>query len=438
LVELKSRIFYLIYKTLVLDFGISAVREVFEQSPCVINDKPLPSSQFYEQVFTNNLPPISFEYGTAIYKNVELFLERNGIAKPVFMKSLLHKRTSSFQISSKAEIFSAIEPHLSELYSDEDPRYFILRIIVKAHSVQIPHSRMSIASQTIKDGVATSFLEILYSRDEYEKYSYNLDMWKVYIIKEAPLMIGASPFDKVVVRADCRKFDEIIPDYRVSGSDIFIGDLKVGKTSTYKEFLKESGIDHPKMGAKLDVIGIKTISEYKPNDKDYPLLRNNCFYGASSNLIEVEFKPEPNKLERALKNIATVDDPNNPDDEMFLQLHRELLTQLEEKCIVIYHSSLNKIFINDKLFGRALPAALFYYLCKQMGESNEKEFEYQSLIASSFLKLHLDPVRPSLDVRVARLRKKLAKLYPSLKIEMTGKGKFKFTSSSPIQISVIK
>jgi hypothetical protein len=440
MVELKGRILLLIYKTLLIDYGISAVKEVFEKNPLVVEDHSFTSMELYSTIYNDKLPLIPFEYVISIYSNIEDYLKSNNKPLKSFMTNLLHKRTRAFLISSGNEMLDAIEPYIRNALDYDDPRYFILDHTDIMHKIHLPESNMNTVFLDISASKTTAIIEVMYSYDEYEKYKYNPEPWKGYIIETLPRAFGGGPFDSVVARSDSRTFDDIlgVGNYSVRDGEVFVDGEKVGVLMSYQEYSQELGLDCTKTKATHELLGIRTTRSVVSAPNDYLKLRANCFYGAPATLFQVEFKPVKEKVKGVLRKIIRADTPAADGDELeFEALHQELLEQTTDTLSVVFDASNHRILINGNPLTRSFPAVLFYHFCMEYTKSNKSTYFYQELVTIPELRCYLDPIRPNLDIRVKRLRDKLRERCPSFEIHFIRTGCVSFSCSSKFYISKI-
>lgn len=440
MVELKSRIIFLIYKTLLLDLGVQKTKEVFEKKPLLLNNRVIPPVDLYSMIFADKLPAIPFDYVCSLYMEVERVLRAEGITRRQFMENLLNRRSRAYLISSSKDVLQAIEPFLTDLFSGRDPRYFVLAMANVIHTIHVPQSHMNVVAEAENAEIATAILEIMYSETDYHKYAYNPDLWKAFIIKESPRSVGAPPFDTVSVLADCRTLDDIpeLGEYTIDGSAILYEGSHIGRIVTYGEFLHSHNIELTRVRANHDILGIEVTMDVEISNNDFPLLRKNCFYGAPSYLLEVTFQIANNFNPRALKEIVgTLTTAVESPSETFLNRHNEIIQSFSsQKYDIVYHADTRKLFMNGRKFATNLPAVLFYYLLKMRKDSGCTLFNYQEIAVAPLLEKLVDPIKPNIDVRISRLQKRLNQDAPLFEISRAGHGSIHFDAHIDYELTI--
>lgn len=434
--ELKSRLLFLIYKTLILDYGASALRNTFEKEKLIINEQVIPPKELYTLLYNDKIPSVPLEYALRVFQNVESFLLKENLSLSNFMQQLIHKRTNIFMVSSGQAVMQACEPHFGELFACEDPHEYVLNRVDIIHKLRIPQSRIKKICTSVENAEVITLMEVNYCLKEYHRYAHNLDLWKASFLKEAPLCIGATPFNAVYTIADCRRVHHIFPDSTQTDQKVLLKGEEIGVVRRYRDFLEDLNVDISKCHGDPQVIGVvATVDIYRENDT-IPRLRKGCFYGASSNILRVSYTPvefdSSRALEKLVKDIIPVPENREP---LFAQRHNELLATFEENITVTFHRAQKRVYINDTLFARGFPAFLFYFLSSRIKDGRTEPFKYQEIIEDPHFSGILDPLTPNLNVRISRLKEKLKKEFPLWEIKSSGKGEFHFLSHVDYSVS---
>lgn len=436
MIKLKNRILFLIYKTLILDYGPHSVREIFEKVTFELDGKFLPPEELYTRLYSNTLPPMPMEKGMQVYNHVTSYVEERGSSLEEFIKSLAEKRTNSFLLSSAKEMLQALEPYFFELYSLNDPRLFILKRANEIHSLNLTNTHMEMIHLQENPNKSSAFVEIFYSYDEYYKYAYRVDIWKNFVIRECPRCFNAPPYDSVKTVGDCRKVEDILnAQLETVDTTVYCASEPIGILEKYSDFLQSLKIPPRNAKGNIDVVGIRALCDFQtPSGK----IEKGHFYGAPSYLLNLTFTPIHVDTTRVLKQLIT-DSTVFPDTEgdEFEERHNALIQSITKEVEVVFNREQQKILINGELFGRGIPAHLLYYLSNEHLKGRTTPFKYQELILEPYFKEILDPITPNLHVRVSRLKQKLEEKSPNFEIILHGGGKFSFQAKTPFALVAI-
>ncbi len=423
---IQSKIPLLLYKTLILDYGITAAKEIFENVSLVQNNRTISAKEIFTLLYSDTHVSIPLKYVLQIYNTIERFLDSHSYSKDQFIRSLLDKTPLSITTSEEM-LLRAFEPYLGELYTCSDPRNFLIDRVDILYKLCIPMSNMKKVHQYQDNCSVISFMELSYSYQDYHHYSYNVELWTGKFLKASPLCLGAPEFDSVHILGDCRTIEDILGEVSVENGIVSYNGEHIGVCTFYGDFLQDLGIDISNCSGNPEVIGIVSVVDvYKEGDST-PQIRKGCFYGASSNLLRISFVPVELDTTRALKEIVKeLDPPSTHMEPLFAQRHEDLLSQYLKRVDVSFNTVKKKIYLNDKPFARGFPACLLFYICTEIEEGRTSPFQYVELIQSPYFSGILDPCLPNLNVRISRLKERLEEKFPLWQIKPAGKGAFHF------------
>jgi hypothetical protein len=166
------------------------------------------------------------------------------------------------------------------------------------------------------------------------------------------------------------------------------------------------------------------------------VLRSGCVYDAPIYLARFRFRgesplgtyPKPEAyLDRIVAGML------QPLDEEWAPLthaHRKLIEAAERKLAFEYHADSQALQLNGKTLLSGTPAMIMRKILLAYS-SGQSVFDYRSFKYDS--RIFSNPKATNFEVRLSRLRAKLAEVTPFARIEKTAEGEFAFRASCSVE-----
>lgn len=431
---LRNRMLSLLYTTILKEFGTSAIKEIF-CSPLVINETKVNQEELFKMLINKEDYWIPLPYLFQIFKNIEGYINSIDYSHRKFIEILLGPEDAGLPILSSQEILQVIEPYLYEAFSQEDLHNFILKMTCQISNYCIPNSIMKVIKTNKEKTCIINYVELIFDKQRPQLYVYNVDLWRSSQLQRSTTGFNIPYFDQVEAIAEVEPVKMFLDiDHLIEHDNkLFFRKEQIGYRIKYSHFLSQHGIAHSAF-LKNDPIGVVMTSTIQISNTRN--LKKGCFYGAPCYVIKSIHKPFIIQRDRILKrfihsniNGQTVQDP------IVLKRHNHLVSNSNTILNISYCKHNRKLYFNGKLLAREIPAQILFYFCVKYSEQQKETFTYQELIISN--RINLPANRPNLYVRLQRLREKLIKDAPSLKITHEGKGTCSFKSEIPFKLTLL-
>jgi adenylate cyclase len=123
---------------------------------------------------------------------------------------------------------------------------------------------------------------------------------------------------------------------------------------------------------------------------------------------------------------------NAPDDEGAGAGGAEPLSPGPSDLVVRYFAADGSVFFGDEYVIKSLPGRILRKLIREHLDDGRTEFSKKELRLDP--ELQLPPVRDNLDTRLILLRRRLEERFPFMRIEASGRGRFKLTIGGRVRL----
>ncbi len=422
----------LVYRTFLMEFGVESTRKVFGKSDLTLLPTPIPSFEYlYTTMIQKTAPTISQEYLIHLYTIIEKQLQEWNYPLHNFMEKLFSYK-KGFSILPNQEILKLMEPHLYTIFNGTDFHAFVLQMATLINNKTIPQSSMQIMTTKERQEKIESYMSLSYDSNNPTHYLLNIDMWRCEQIRLAPQALNLPPFENVTTIADCQPIEELFSQLSYREDKLLVAGEEIGYKTTFGDFLATQQLTLSS-DSHLGYEGVILFENVKLASGD--VLKKGCFYGAPLYLIKAIYTPQEKSPHRFLRNLMQT--TTAQEEELFLKEHHKLLKQSKKEVqsvSITYDNEYEKLYIDNKLFARSMPAKILFHFCKNY-KKKKTTYTYQELLLSDFL--NFNSLQPNINVRIQRLKEKLNKRYSQLEIDFSGKGELTFACHAPIRVSAV-
>lgn len=432
---LTSKIIFYVYKTVLLEYGISKVKQIFPEKPLIENRPSLSMTDFYSLIYNEELPRIDSLYMNKVLANLEEVIKERGEELSDFIHLFLTKYTEICLPATPKVVLSTFEPYLQKAFEAEDIRDFIADMIPKIHYICAP-DYLCYSMKTRVDDWVIGYIEVTYSPGNSIYYPFNCYEWEELIVRETPACLGAPRFDTINCLTDIRAFDRILPKslYEIINGEVFVKGKKVGQIMLFSDFVSLQEYFLPQTVVD-DCWGVYIYSDISHLGEKFQLLQN-CFYGAPYFLFKIGYKHHNNNDGRCLKTLVNPEIHNVSEyDSLFKMKHEALIASYNKELKICFNPETEILLVNSTPFLRSAPAKLLYRFLKDVLENKSCQYHYSALRVDPFF--NFTPHKANINVRIKRLMEKLENNYPCMKITIVGRGIFEFSANANIELSEI-
>jgi hypothetical protein len=413
------------YRAMLSEFSIEEVKEFFSLVPLIIDGIEYKGSELYELLWKANAK-IPRAYGIATDNELEAFFLSKGRRVPEMLDKILWLNNKSSVMPGRV-LLTWIYPKLEYLFNSLDIRDVVFNMISIHNENWLPqviHRRI----KKWEEGEWVKSLLVFMEDKSFEKY----DDWDFELIGgpqilAAPAALGLPRFERFSLLSDCRPPERIIWEPRdypwMVGEELRIRGECFGKRISFFDFCRARDVDvgnfHPP-----DLPVIEITQDYFCEKRDRVVLHKGCAYGAPMFLHLVEHrKPrfrERIVLDNIFGDLSREDELQNDELE---GKHRALLQSFSENTVIEYRPSDESLTLNGGHFMRGVSAKIFRFLAKAYADNGKSEFEYREM--KRLFEITMGQKNSNFEVRFNRLKENLEEKCRNVKIEKTGRGKFR-------------
>lgn len=413
-----------IYSMMLEIFPLELVSDFFNRVPIESPEINMRGLELIHHIWQENSQiPQKWEYDL-FQKLIEFLLAKGQHNSSVFLNRFLKENLESALFKSISFI-RALYPHFSNFLPKSDLRSHLIKLLVNSERMFNSSEIVTVIKRAEKRGWI--YVHLLHITDKSYKKCKNLN-YEVSILPQiltAPGILALPHFAGASMICDIRQPHMIVrkKKFEFKSNKLFIEGNELGRRSTFHLFCHENKIN---------------CLKYNPPDKEVVIIEKdlfckrrkrvvlhaNCCYGAPLYLVNIHF----NKL-IFQNNSQPIQLFNNTLYEQFLfpeeikSRHRQLLFQMEEqKYIVKYDSTSERISINDTYLIKGVPANILYHLLEAYENTKKTVFSHKDLMMDP--KIHKYMKNPNLWVQVNRLSNRLKSNFNHIAISYLNKGIF--------------
>lgn len=410
-----------LYAAMLLTFSSDQIRRFWERLPLERNGVQLQGLPKYRLVLKEP-SKVPLGYQLRMLEAVRPFCREEGIDADALFQNFFSGIYPWRHLSAKAWL-GMVEPLLDGLFSDPDPRAFILRHFEQLQTRFYPHSTHDVIRDVEKTGIRTTTL--IYSLDNSTFVPFDYETWLLPWLVRLPTIFGLPPVEEAELVADVRTIAQILPEgswHRRRGV-LYYGKKGIGKGCSFSAVARQLEMppeDPFDLTSECDL-----IEEDVVDDSGRVVLRAGCCYGAPAYLVRLRYAVSPpvtiHPLRPLLQGLFRDDDLSRA---RLNDLHEAYLTEIAHTAKIVFYRKDDSVSIDGQHFIRNVPAKIFRkviraYLLEKRTEFENREFKRDPEIT-------LDLVNPNFEGRLNRLMAKLSDDRPDLQIVRHKRGAFSF------------
>jgi hypothetical protein len=414
---------------------VPALRRFWQAHPLTQDGKTLSEAELYRALW-GHLGTISADYCQTIWNDAEHFLNENGISGEQVIRNKIF-RLNQQGMWKASHVLAWIKELLPQLYRDPNPMLTLLHILGRWSEGAFPGSWGGVPRHREVGGEQEAVSAWAPSRTFAHRFYYAVDLHSVPFHRSLPTYFGLPAYDEVRLIADCRSATDLLWDQpsSVEGDAFRINGRTVGRLVEFSRWAREEGllfeIEVP------DCTVVRMEESHHCARRRRVVLYEGCVYSAPLYLASFRFRSESpqGSYGRASDylNQITADMLRSDEGDWgpFEDVHRSLLEAAETRLAFELVPDSEMLKLNGKTLMSGVPAKILWkILCSYVG--GQSTFDYRTFKHDPTL--FRDPKRTSFEVRLNRLREKLARDVPSLKLEKTREGEFSVSADCPVTL----
>ena len=416
------------------EFSTEEVIEFFMTLPLFIEGREIKGQELFGLLWKEKgRVPHYWDFGTD--NLIEGFLIRKGRDVEQVVRKILWLNNKSTYIPGKV-LLTWFYPKLESLFNSVDTRDMVFAFIALFTENYLPkhvHRRV----KRWEEGEWVRSIQVFISDPDFGEFlDWDYEFISGPQILNGPVMIGMPPFEGFGMIADTRSPESILWDKSIvvtrDDGVLRFGDEAVGRAGTFHGFCRDKEIDLSKYKVPNLVI-LEMDMDYSCPIRKRVVLHKGCAYGSPVFLNWVSHRKLKNQetgvLDTIIGDIAREDALQNDELE---KRHNAVLAHVTGRADFCYHPSDESMTLNGAHFTKGIPAKILKFLLESHLNDGKNEFEYRDL--KRLFEISLGQKNSNFEVRFYRLVEKLESEPIGLRIEKTGRGRFRLIASGRLQM----
>lgn len=415
------------YRALLSECTIEEVKEFFSAVPLEIEGRRIAGKDLYSLLWREKAH-VPIWWDNALDNSLEAFCIGKGKDMGRFMDKVLWLNNRSTYIPGKV-LLTWFYPKLESLFDSLDTRDMVFPLITLFTENYLPnhiHRRV----KKWEEGEWIKSVQVFISDPSYGQYvEWDYEFIVGPQIVNGPVMFGMPPFERFGMLADTRLPERIVwepadrPQPEADG--LSQRGRHLARRESFQAFLKANGIDLERY-APPDLEVLVMLEDYFCPRRKRVVLHKGCAYAAPLFLNTVEHRRISSQQKGVLSNlIADIAREEAVQEDALSARHKELLASLSGISEFVYHPSDDSLTLNGAHFTRGIPAKIMKSLLAAYARSGKQEFEYRDFKRD--FEISLGQKNPNFEVRFYRLVEKLKAESQGVRLEKTGRGRFRFS-----------
>ncbi len=432
--HVRNDILKLLYATMLVEFPAELVKEFWHDKP--FRDR---TTQLREAALLGHLwdesKCVDLAYLMSVLNSVEPFLVSHGIPTVEFVdKVILGLNKGS--VVGPGILLNAVAPFLRLILSSKDVLHFanermvplVLRKIMPAIDCQM-------VKHEVRAGRGSSVLLLNFDRTfTKEMPPYDAYLFFARPLQLGPIRIGMRPFEEVRLLSDARKLGSIVDkDVLSYGKNaVWIGGKQSGVVTGFHEHCKRNGLSLRGFNVP-DRRVVEITDSYTCPVRKREVLSRGCVYGAPLFLVEIVYSLKHRPHEHFLSPIINEGVSKTGQGwRKAAQRHALLMHELDRKIEFEFDRKQEVIRVNGRRLVKSAPALILADILRRHLATGKVKFENIDFTDGG-ISFDGAPTE-NFSLRLQRLSAVLAERFPEVRIERTGRGRFRFHSPSRVEM----
>lgn len=414
------------YRAMLSDFSEAEVKEYFTSIPLAISGKEIKGKDLFNLLWSDKAQvPICWDL--AMDNALEKFCVLKGKNPVEILNKVLWLNNQSTYIPGKV-LLTWFYPKLESLFDSVDSRDMVFPLVTLFTENYLPgylHRRI----KKWEEGDWIKSIQVFISDPEFGEYlEWDYEFIAGPQIIHGPGMMGMPPFEKFGMLADTRLPERIVweeSDLPIceDGRMLIRGEVVALRTS-FAGFCAKREIDLSRFNPPdLDVWEMSV--DYHCPCRNRITLHRGCVYGAPLFLNTVEHRRIALQNRAVLANFVADIAREEIDTDALMSKHRDLLASFAGPSAFVYHTSDESLTLNGSYFTKGIPAKIMKSLMESYTSIGKQDFEYREFKRD--FEISMGQKNANFEVRFYRLVDKLKADSQGVRIEKTGRGRFRLT-----------
>jgi hypothetical protein len=428
----KATVLRNIYRMMLLEFEIEAVRRFWSENPLRLNDRQLSEQELFTLLW-NGTQFLPFHYVTDIFIKVERFILAHGSTVEEFAEKIYSNSPLKGFYDLK-ELISCCRQDIADIFRGNEPCSVLAGMLEHSFSEETPDGHIVLLRQQTK----TNFFKLLFlmsfgPASKATMIYFDVLLWTVPAFKYWSSYFGPS-IDSAALYADCRPIECITDGYPldivIRDGFVYCNNRIVGEKIDFFSFFRTlAGESDMIVPVPVGPCFIITENIYCPTRKRN-ILHKGCVYGAPFYLYEYSTTSrfmDAFDADFLVKLLEKEEEYKRQNLNKLMQKHAALIA-VDTSCQMVFRFNAvhRKLFYNNNELIRGISALLVKEMLSAFIYEKKNEFHYKEFIGHR--QLTSNPKKPNLSLRLKRISQTLQKECPDLCMERLGKGRFRLTA----------
>lgn len=422
-----------LYRAFLSEFPPEIIREYFSLVPLEIEGKRFTETELFELLWKpKGLIPIWWD--VAGDNVLEAFLIKQGRTVSEIMKKVLWLNNNS-SIMPGSVLLSWFYPRLESLFSSLDSRDVAFALMTLHDEKWAPGSFHRRIKKTQEGEWVHSVVMLLMDRNHGEYLDWDLEPFAVPMLMAIPCLLGMPPLEKSGMLADTRPAENVV--WRTEDKPVWNGEVmeirgeEHGRRASFGAFWRRHGLDLEKFDPP-DLQVVEITKAYVCPVRNREVLHAGCVYGAPLYLHTTAHRKLKCGTQALLSNmIGDLAREGNPEEDKLHGKHLALMATLTGKAEYRYYLGDESLTLNERHFTKGVPAKIMKVLLEDYLQAGKREFEYRDF--KRRFEITLGRKNSNFEIRFTRLAEKLNAEPGGLRIEKTGRGKFRLRATGRLE-----
>jgi hypothetical protein len=424
--ECVTALLKFVLASMLLDLPVHLVRDFWDDHPLHRGGDILEGSQLLHFLWKED-ERLPLGYYLQALNDLEPYLLRFGLSAQEMLARNLMELNGGSPLPPRLAL-KTMRQLMPSIFTMGDLRHAIFDVIPVLNKYLAPGtSTLTINAHPSQEGWRGRWVVITHGSG-YLRTMPAIDpvLWIEPVLRESPVRLGLPAIESVDCFGEARRLEEILPPSELErkSGEWWSHDQLLAKVTSLQDFCEGIGFDAGAEGIPDIPVQLALADWFCPIRKRV-LVKAGHLYGCPSYLVSVSYKKSDFRsfpgvlgalIDEALSDGGTAWKRAN---ELFEQLVEEFGSIMR----FVYHRHDESITFNGSHILRYTPAKILQKVLIAYSVTGREEFEHKEFRRDP--DLGLDPNAPNLESRLRLLAKRLDNRCPALRIEKSGRGKFR-------------
>lgn len=420
--------------SMLLDLPMHLVRDFWDDHPLRRGGDVLDGSQLL-RFFWKEDERLPLGYYLQVINDLEPYLLRFGLSAQEMLARNRIALNGGSPLPPRLAL-KTMRQLMPSLFTVGDMRHAIFDVVPQVNQYVAPGTRMVAIHATPKQEGWRGRWVIVTHGSGYLRTMPAIDpvLWVEPMLREAPLRLGMPAIEEVDCFGEVRRLEEILPPTELErkGEQWWSHERLFAQVASLQEFCEQIGFDAGAEGLPDIPVQLALVDWFCPIRKRV-LVKAGHLYGCPSYLVSASYKKSDFRSFPGI--LGALIDEALSDGGCAWKRAGELFEQLVEEfgstMRFVYHRHDESITFNGSHILRYTPAKILQKVLIAYSVTGREEFEHKEFRRDP--DLGLDPNAPNLESRLRLLADRLDNRCPALRIEKSGRGKFRLVVHGQVE-----